>query len=518
MTRSPWSIPAVLLLVACAGSPSAMPGTAAAAGTPAAGAADPARGAATITAEDMIRRITYLASDELGGRDTPSRGLETAAVWIADQFRSFGLSPAGDDGTFLQRWVYRRASLDLDRTMLTAEVAGATFTGRVGVDYFVIPSARASTASGGLRWLGEARPGVAAPGADAAESFVAYYVPGIQLDGEWQGAVAAAIGAAVGSAPAGIVLILDPAFDDGMIGQLATGVASQQGPTFVIGLRYGLAKEMFAGAGHDLDALRATTAVAPLDLSAVHLTTTVARVSGEDSVPNVVALLLGSDPVLRDQYIVFSAHMDHVGVGEPDAQGDSIFNGADDNASGTATVVEVAQAFASMPVRPRRSIIFLTVSGEEKGLFGSAHFAQNPPVPQQKLVANINLDMVGRNAPDTVVAIGQDYSSLGATVQQIAARHPELGLVVAPDLWPEENLFFRSDHVNFAKNGVPAIFFTTGLHEQYHKQSDEVALIDGDKVMRIGRLVFHLAWEIANADAAPMWTEKGIAEVQPVRR
>ena len=516
MTRYPWSTLAVLLLVACAGSPSARPGEA----TPLApvAAADPARGAATITAADMMRRITYLADDELGGRDTPSRGLETAAGWIADQFRSFGLSPAGDDGTFLQRWVYRRAELDLDQTMLTAEIGGTRLTGRVGVDYFVIPSARGSSASGGLRWIGEAGAGVGAPGENAAQSFAAYYVPGTELDGEWQGAVAAAIGAAVASGPAGILLILDPGFDDGMIGQLATGVASQQGPTFVIGLRYALALEMFARAGHDLDSLRTTTPASPLDLTGVRLTTNVARISREDSVPNVVALLMGSDPVLRDQYVVFSAHMDHVGIGEADAQGDSIFNGADDNASGTATVVEVAQAFASMPVRPRRSIIFLTVSGEEKGLFGSAHFTQSPPVPQQKLVANINLDMVGRNAPDTVVAIGQDYSSLGATVQQLAMRHPELGLVVAPDLWPEENLFFRSDHVNFAKSGVPAIFFTTGLHEQYHKQSDEAALIDGDKIMRIGRLVFHLAWEVANADAAPTWTEKGIAEVQPVRR
>jgi Zn-dependent M28 family amino/carboxypeptidase len=125
------------------------------------------------------------------------------------------------------------------------------------------------------------------------------------------------------------------------------------------------------------------------------------------------------------------------------------------------------------------------------------------------MIADINLDMVGRNAPDTVVAIGQDYSSLGPTVQAVVRARPALGLVVAPDLWPEENLFTRSDHFNFAQNGIPAIFFTTGLHEQYHKQSDEVELIDRDKITRIGRLVFYLAYEVANADGTPTWTEEG---------
>jgi len=181
-------------------------------------------------------------------------------------------------------------------------------------------------------------------------------------------------------------------------------------------------------------------------------------------------------------------------------------------------VLEVAQAFASLPARPRRSMIFLTVSGEEKGLFGSAWFTDHPPVARDKIVANINLDMVGRNHPDTVVAIGQDYSSLGAAAQAVAKQRPELGLVVAPDLWPQENLFMRSDHFNFAKNGIPALFFTTGLHEQYHKQSDEVELIDRDKITRIARLVFHLALDVANTTESPKWTEAGREAVRAAVR
>ena len=230
---------------------------------------------------------------------------------------------------------------------------------------------------------------------------------------------------------------------------------------------------------------------------------------------NVIARKLGK---AGGKKIVFSAHMDHVGTGAADAEGDSIFNGADDDASGTATVLEVAQAFASLPARPRRSMIFLTVSGEEKGLFGSAWFNDHPPVARDKIVANINLDMVGRNHPDTVVAIGQDYSSLGAAAQAVAKQRPELGLVVAPDLWPQENLFMRSDHFNFAKNGIPALFFTTGLHEQYHKQSDEVELIDRDKITRIARLVFHLALDVANTTESPKWTEAGREAVRAAVR
>jgi Zn-dependent M28 family amino/carboxypeptidase len=233
-------------------------------------------------------------------------------------------------------------------------------------------------------------------------------------------------------------------------------------------------------------------------------------------VPNVVAYLPGSHPTLRDEYVVYSAHFDHVGVGTPDMDGDSIYNGADDNASGTSAVLAIARAFASLDRAPARSVMFVMVSGEEKGLLGSRHFVEHPPVPVNRMVANINADMVGRNAPDTVVAIGQDYSTIGALVQDVAARHPELGLVVAPDLWPDEQLFFRSDHFSFAARGVPAIFFTTGLHEQYHRPGDVVELIDEDKLARIAQLLFRIGLDIAERPERPEWTDEGRANVPRV--
>jgi hypothetical protein len=221
--------------------------------------------------------------------------------------------------------------------------------------------------------------------------------------------------------------------------------------------------------------------------------------------PNVVGILEGSDPVLRDEYVVLSAHMDHVGVGKPDASGDSIYNGADDDASGTVAVLEIAEAFAALEPAPRRSIIFLWVSGEERGLWGSRYFADNPPVPTGQMVANLNLDMVGRNWPDTIVAIGKEHSDLGATLHAVADRHPELGMDPIDDLWPEESFYTRSDHYNFARKGVPVLFFFNGTHEDYHRPSDEPELIDAEKTSRIARLVFYLGLEVANAPDRPRW-------------
>ncbi|MGH7589524.1 MAG: M20/M25/M40 family metallo-hydrolase [Gemmatimonadota bacterium] len=303
--------------------------------------------AATITPGDMLDRIAFLASDELAGRATPSPGLERAAEYLAGEFGRLGLEPAGDGGTFVQR----------------------------------------------------------------------YPLPG--------GAGAA-----------------DPS-----------------------------------------------------------------------AAPNVVAILRGADPALRDTYVVFSAHMDHVGNGTPDATGDSIYNGADDDASGTAALVEVAEAFASLPEAPARSLLFLAVSGEERGLLGSRWFADHPPVPPDRLVADLNVDMISRNASDSIVLIGQEYSSLGPLVRTIADERSELGLAVLSDPWPEEGFFFRSDHYSFASKGIPAIFFFAGTHEDYHRPSDEVEKIDPEKAARVARLIFYTAAGIAGDPDPPEWTPEGLEAI-----
>jgi len=270
-------------------------------------------------------------------------------------------------------------------------------------------------------------------------------------------------------------------------------------------------RALFDAAGVDSATVADSVGIRALPGASVNLAVRYRPVR-EASAPNVVGILPGSDPVLRNEYVVFSAHMDHVGVAEP-VDGDSIFNGADDNASGTVTVVELAEALAMLQPRPRRSMIFLAVSGEEKGLWGSAHFTEHPPVPIADMVADLNADMVGRNWPDTIAVIGREHSDLGTTLDQMAAAHPETGMTPVGDLWPEEGLYQRSDHYNFARLGVPVLFFTSGLHPQYHTPADSPDLIDAEKTARIGQLLFWLGLELANRDARPAWNPESRRQI-----
>jgi hypothetical protein len=227
--------------------------------------------------------------------------------------------------------------------------------------------------------------------------------------------------------------------------------------------------------------------------------------------PNTVGILEGSDPRLKDEYLVYSAHMDHIGItpGQPD----SINNGADDDASGTVGIIELAEAFSRPGARPKRSIIFLTVSGEEKGLWGSKYFTDHPPVPIGQIVADINIDMIGRNSPDTIVAIGKEHSDLGATLNRVNTAHRELGMTAIDDQWPQERFYFRSDHYNFARKGVPILFFFNGVHEDYHEVTDSPEKINSEKEARILRLLFYLGQEVGNAPGRPQWKPESYKEI-----
>jgi Zn-dependent M28 family amino/carboxypeptidase len=242
-----------------------------------------------------------------------------------------------------------------------------------------------------------------------------------------------------------------------------------------------------------------------------------AQAGQQTTPPNVIAVVRGSDPALRDEYVVLSAHFDHVGIGRA-VGGDSIYNGADDNASGTAALLEIAKAFSNSPERPRRSIMFLHVSGEEKGLLGSRWFSDHPTVPVRQIVANFNVDMIGRNSPDSIAVIGKKYSTLGSLVDRTAVSHPELGLTVTDDLWPGQQFFFRSDHFNFARVEIPALFFFAGEHDDYHEASDHADKIDADKAARVARLIYYSVQAVANDPQKPTWDPRGLAEVKSMSR
>jgi len=176
-------------------------------------------------------------------------------------------------------------------------------------------------------------------------------------------------------------------------------------------------------------------------------------------------------------------------------------------------VVELAAAFSRPGARPKRSLIFLTVSGEEEGLWGSAWFVSHPPVPLPQIVADLNADMIGRNWKDTVVAIGKEHSDLGSTLNRVNAAHAELHMTAIDDRWPDENFYSRSDHFNFARRGVPILFFFNGTHPDYHQPSDSPDKIDAEKESRILKLLFYLGQEVANAAQRPKWVAESYRQI-----
>jgi hypothetical protein len=244
-------------------------------------------------------------------------------------------------------------------------------------------------------------------------------------------------------------------------------------------------------------------------LAGATLTLAIPESADTASAPHVLGLLPGSDPRHRDEYVVMVAHLDHLGVGAPDERGDSIYNGADDNASGVAAVLEAARALARARPAPRRSVLFLVTSGEERGLLGSEYFTRRPPVPLARIVAAVNLDGIGRSwQADTVSAEGSAYSSLGETVRRMGRHHPELELTIVDDQWPDRNYFTTSDQIWFARRGVPAIFLSsTGPDAHYHRPSDEAATIEPSITARIARLAAWTVLDLGDSAERPRWDE-----------
>jgi hypothetical protein len=485
------------------------------------------RAAATITEAEYLHRVGVIAHDSMFGRDTPSPGLEKTAAWIASELRSFGLRGGAEDGSFVQRYPLRSLVVDVEASGLSGGARRLEY-GRDLVPLIGANGAGEATAGillvSGTRDLGRALADNAVR-AQHAVLVLPANAPGVDQE-------ALRYAMTLRNAGAASVLVTSNADDEdwsaNAVRALEPGVAKGwEAPSFSAGpfrptlvVRTSALADLLRGRSVDLAALQARgTEAARVDrVQGLTLTLTQRVREEEITAPNVVGILEGSDPALRDEYVVFSAHMDHVGIGAPDQRGDSIFNGADDDASGTIAVVEIAEAMASLPTPPRRSMLFLLVSGEEKGLWGSEYFANNPPVPASQMVANLNMDMVGRNWTDTIVAIGKEHSDLGATLERVNRARPELRMTAIDDLWPQESFYTRSDHYNFAVKGVPILFFFNGTHEDYHGRDDEVERIDAEKAARIARLVFYLGAEIGNADARPAWNPESYARIVGGRR
>jgi hypothetical protein len=470
-------------------------------------------GAASITPADVARRIGIIADDSMLGRDTPSRGLELTARYVADQFRSFGLRPAGDSGTFLQRYTISRRRFEAADSRVTLKTGGVEATARFdrSARYVQGPVPR-EPISGPVVVVGGNLGPDAVSRMAVRDKVVVYPIDATASERTIQVTRALRL-----ARPSAVVLVVDTPPD-----AYAARIPGTATPRTAVDLKLMTPPVVEVNETAIAPALRAArvepaavrAASGPVYREVRGLEATVAL---KDSVlrtltaPNTVGILPGRDPTLRQQYLVFSAHMDHIGItpGLPD----SVNNGADDDGSGTAGVMELAEALSRPGARPKRSIIFLTVSGEEKGLWGSRYFSEHPPVPLDHIVADLNIDMIGRNWRDTIVAIGKEHSDLGATLARVNRAHPELHMTAIDDRWPEERFYFRSDHYNFARKGVPILFFFNGVHPDYHQVTDSPDKIDSEKESRILRLLYYLGRAIGDAPARPQWNPASYREI-----
>jgi len=480
--------------------------------------ADVASAIGSITPGDIARRVAVIAHDSMRGRATPSPQLDQVAAYVAGEFSRLGLEPLGDDGGFVQRYWIEDVELDTTQSGITVK-DGPTW--RVGRDVrFPFTSVAEGTATvpvvmvtgeGDPRTLDRAR----------LRGAVVLVVLPLAPNGAPTSPGVALLSALTRSQAAAVVAVAplsDAAWQasGALLGRRSERPAwAGETGTLAVVVRDRTVASVLAQHGVDLARARRTATVpTATPLPGLELAVTVRRSAvSRVSAPNVVGLLQGSDPTLRQEYLVYSAHMDHVGVGHPDVTGDSIYNGADDDASGTVAVVETAEAFACLRTRPRRSVIFLLVSGEERGLWGSEHFTSHGPVRAGQMVAALNVDMVGRNWKDTIVAIGKEHSDLGATLARVNAAHPELGMTAVDDLWPQQRYYYRSDHYNFARQGVPILFFFNGEHADYHRPSDHADKIDAEKESRIVKLIFLLGLDIANRAERPRWNPDSYRQI-----
>jgi hypothetical protein len=445
-----------------------------------------------LTANALKGDLSFLASDALEGRGTPSRGLEIAAEYIAAQFRRAGLEPTGDDDYF-QTANYATVTPNIEGMEFTVEAAGAQVKAKSN--------------------------GMALQQAAAADLSGAGIV-------KVAGSDAAAVAALTADQVRGKVLVLDfPAGTNPMMGarQLPALTARLQ-PALVVLLRSG------AQAGNTSARMREVTSAPPVPVLTVWdegvrtalgagrpepvSATVSAHIASPTSTPvkvhNVIGVLRGSDPALRDTYVLLTAHYDHLGI-RGTGEGDHIFNGANDDGSGTVSVIEVANALSALPTRPKRSIVFMTFFGEELGLVGSRYYGAHPVFPLAKTVGDLNLEQLGRTDVDggssvgLVNVTGFDFSTLTDAVVKAGGN---TGLQVVKNAQLNEQFFAQSDNQAMADAGVPAHTLSVGyMFPDYHKAGDEWPKIDYANLALVDRTIAVAVYDVADSADAPQWKD-----------
>lgn len=507
--------------------------------------------ASRIDADRIRAHIEFLADDLLEGRDTGERGYDLAAHYFATQCKLMGLEPAGDDGSYFQQVAFRRSTFESGSANLTLN--GATEALAVPDDIAIFGSynAEEESISGDIVFVGW---GISAPefGYDdyanvdvngkillmvrrgAPDSFPsderAYYSSSTYKLGE-----------AIRRGAKGVLMVVTPDYQEKYSWEKLKGYAAHGGLEWIgpdgtvpnahpelklsAVLSYEQQARVFEGAPMPLaDIMTKLAAGEPVSFDLPASLETTRRSTWEQvTSPNVACVLPGSDPALADEYVLFSGHLDHVGIDETPEGDDHIYNGAYDNATGIGIMLEVARVYAEMPKAPKRSLLFLAVTAEEKGLLGSEYWAANPTVDISKVSANVNLDMPVLTFPlADVIAYGAEHSELGDIVRTQSATQD---LALSPDPWPEQVIFVRSDQYSFVKAGVPAVFLVPGWtssdpaingeeqmrgfeEEHYHDLTDDLNLpFDRASAQRFAAANFLIGLDVANRDAMVKWKE-----------
>jgi hypothetical protein len=504
-----------------------------------------------ITAAQLKDYLYYVASDEMEGRDTPSKGLDLTAKFIGTMLSRWGFKPAGDNGTFYQKMALRKESVDAAATGLAVDGTSFAFNEdffRLGGD---AESLSAPLVFGKDGWMVKSKNIDALEGIDVKGKIVVLAGPVFSqqyIVGPPAGVTAAdlkeetkgtdwedPITNATKKGAAGVVVVA-PAQLLGFWDQVRNFFA--RGNVSVEKLRDGRRNEMPApvmlvgpkvrdalfGSGADISKVAAGDLGKSGSLGAKSKAEALWT-------QNVVAVWEGADPVLKNEMVAIGAHYDHVGV-NPNARGDDkIFNGADDDGSGTVAVLSIAEALAKAPKRPKRSVLFVWHAGEEKGLWGSEYFNKFPTVDIKQVVTKLNIDMIGRSkkagymAPcDTnpapgrkpcnaelsgeneIYVIGSEMmsSTLGAVTKGANDGYLKLGYNYKYDDPKDPNrFFFRSDHFNYAVNGIPVVFWFDGEHEDYHGAGDHPDKIDYAKMEKVTRTIFLTLWELTDLKERP---------------
>ena len=488
--------------------------------------------------------IQYLADDKLEGRDTGSAGHKLAAQYVASEFERSGLKPAGTSG-YIQPVKFNISQIDESASSLDLIRDGKVQPLKLGDDAaFTLRSGVAPAFEGAAVFAGY---GFAVPehkydelgGLDVKGKIVVYLsggpksIPG-ELMSHYQSAEERwkhlhALGAA------GTVVIANPksmdvpweraALSRFMPSMSLADPSGNEQAGVMLSARFNAANadKLFAGSGHSIaEVLAAADSGRPLPKFplAVRIRSKVAVKKSAAESQNVAGIFPGTDPKLKDEYVVVSAHLDHIGVGKP-IGGDSIYNGAMDDASGIASVLEIARHLQQSKAKLKRSVLFLAVTGEEKGLQGSRYFAAHPTVKAAGIVADINMDMFLPLYPlKYLVVYGVEESTLGDQLKAVAA---EAGVELQKDPEPERNIFIRSDQYSFIKQGVPSLFFKFGslpgspeekmqkewLRVRYHAPSDDLSQpVDKAAAARFNEMIRELTVRAANGAARPTWKKE----------